>query len=50
MDFILAHAAVLSALLVAIIDFGFAVSPGLASNGLLHGIYVWLKGSSVPKA
>jgi len=41
-DFLLAHAAILAAFGVAILDFLFAVS-NLESNGILHGIYVFLK-------
>lgn len=46
MDWIIAHQAIVAGLVVAILDFGFAISPGLAANGLIHGIYNWLK----PKA
>lgn len=42
---IISHSAIVSAAGVALLDFVFAVSPGVASNGILHAIYNWLKGS-----
>lgn len=42
--FLQAHAAVVSGLVVAILDFAFAVSPGLEGNGILHSIYLWVSG------
>lgn len=32
------------AVLVAVLDLLFAVSPSTESNGLLHSVYLWLKG------
>ena len=42
------HEVVVVGMLVAVLDFVFAVSPGLASNGILHGLYLWLKGLVTP--
>lgn len=42
-NFILAHQLVIVALVVGLLDFAFAVSPGLESNGILHALYLWLK-------
>lgn len=43
MDWIIAHAALVTGLVVALLDFAFAISPGLEANGILHAIYGWLK-------
>lgn len=43
-DWILAHAVVLTILAVALLDFIFALVPSWESNGIVHFIYLWLKG------
>jgi hypothetical protein len=42
--FILAHQALEAGLVVAILDFAFAMKSDLASNGILHSIYLFAKG------
>lgn len=39
-----AHSAVVAGAVVAVLDLVFALVPGLAANGILHQIYLWLKG------
>jgi len=48
-DFVLAHQGLFAGLGVAVLDLVFALSPSLASNGLLHAFYLWLKPSAPPK-
>lgn len=43
-SFIVAHEAVLSGLGVAVLDLLFALNSNLSGNGILHQIYVSLKG------
>ncbi len=43
MDFIVAHSALVAALVVALADFVFALAPGIDSNGIVHAIYLWVK-------
>lgn len=51
-DFLVAHQVVLASALVALVDLAIAVSPKLAGNGILHQIYLALKGlmSKPPQA
>jgi hypothetical protein len=42
-DFVMNHSVVMAAALVGILDFIIALAPGLESNGILHGIYSFLK-------
>jgi len=49
-DFILAHQAIFAALVVAVLDFVFAVSPSLSGNGILHSVYVFFQNLIKPKA
>lgn len=43
LNFLMGHQAIIAALLIAIIDCLFALSPGLQSNGILHAVYLYLK-------
>lgn len=43
-----AHSAVVTGAAVGLLDLAFALAPGLASNGILHAIYTFLK--PAPKA
>jgi hypothetical protein len=47
-QFIQAHAVVMSAAVVAILDLIFALIPSVASNGVAHWIYLTLKGIAQP--
>lgn len=47
-QFILDHIAILAALGVALVDFVWAIVPGLQSNGLLHAIYNFLVSKKAP--
>ena len=44
MAWLQSHWALVGGLLVAVLDFVFAVSPGLKANGLIHAIYLFLGG------
>lgn len=46
--FIQAHLAVFAALAVAVLDLVFALIPGIESNGIVHMIYLWIKGLVAP--
>lgn len=46
--FLQAHLAVFAALAVALLDLVFALIPGIESNGIVHMIYLWIKGLVVP--
>lgn len=48
-DFILNHSVVMAAAVVGILDFLFAMSSGLESNGILHAIYVFFKNLATKK-
>lgn len=41
--FIQAHLVIVVGLIVAIMDFVFALIPSIESNGIVHMIYLWLK-------
>lgn len=43
-SFIVAHEAILAALGVAVLDLVFALNSNLQANGVLHQVYLWLKG------
>jgi hypothetical protein len=45
-QWIVDHKVMMTAALVAALDFAFALAPNLAANGILHQVYLWLKGSS----
>lgn len=45
-EFVLAHQAVFVGLAVALLDFVFAIVPSVASNGLVHWLYLQLKGKA----
>lgn len=47
---IMAHIVVMAALAVACMDLLFALVPTWEANGILHFIYLWLKGLVVPAA
>jgi hypothetical protein len=47
-NFILAHQVVEAGLIVAVLDFAFAMKSGLEANGILHAIYLFAKGKSSP--
>lgn len=49
-NFISSHAVVLAAAGVAVLDLIFALLPSVQSNGILHWVYVFLKGKSAPSA
>lgn len=49
-NFVMAHEALLAALLVAALDLAMALSPSLESNGLLHALYLLAKKESAPPA
>lgn len=40
--------AVVAPVVVGILDLVFALSPSLNGNGILHTIYLWIKGSEKP--
>jgi hypothetical protein len=46
-NFILAHQAIEAGLVVAVLDFAFAMKADLASNGILHSIYLFAKSKLV---
>jgi hypothetical protein len=48
-NFILAHQVVEAGIVVAVLDFAFAMKSDLASNGILHSIYLFAK-SKLSKA
>lgn len=41
---LVAHSAVMAGALVGVLDLVFALVPSLAANGILHQVYLWLKG------
>ena len=43
-NWVLAHQVVCSALGAALLDFAFAMAPGIEANGIVHAIYLFLKG------
>jgi hypothetical protein len=43
-NFVLAHQVVLAGIVVAVLDFAFAMKKGLDANGILHAIYLFAKG------
>jgi hypothetical protein len=49
-DFVMSHQVVLAGVVVAIIDLAMALSPSLASNGILHSVYLFLKKIVSPAA
>ncbi len=42
-DWVLAHQLILSGLIVAVLDFIFAIIPTLQGNGILHSLYMLVK-------
>jgi hypothetical protein len=48
--FLVAHEAVLASLGVAVLDLLFALNPSLEANGVLHQVYLWIKGLVAPDA
>lgn len=50
-NWIVAHQAIVSGAAVALLDLVFALVPSLEGNGVLHSLYLWIKGlaSSGPK-
>lgn len=50
LEFLVAHQVVSTGLIIAIMDFIFAINKNLESNGLLHGLYLFVKGLKPPKA
>lgn len=49
-NFILAHQVVFAGLGVAVIDLAIGLNPNLAASGLLHSVYLFLKGRTGPQA
>lgn len=49
-QFVLAHQVVFAALGVAVLDLVFAINPKAESNGVLHWVFVALKGKAGPAA
>lgn len=41
---LMSHAAIVAGAIVAVLDLIFALVPSWESNGILHAIYLWLKG------
>ena len=48
MAWLQAHWGMLSVLLVAVLDFVMALSPGLKANGIVHAVYLLLGGKETP--
>lgn len=48
-QWVLEHSGLVAGLVVALLDFGFAVKPDWQSNGVLHWVYVQLKALVPPK-
>lgn len=53
-EFVVGHQAIVAAVVVGVLDLAFALVPSVASNGILHMAYLFLKkiaaGSNAPKA
>lgn len=47
-NWITSHQVLLAGFIVAIIDFIMALVPSIASNGILHSIYLFFKGIASP--
>jgi hypothetical protein len=43
---ITAHSGIVCGLVIAILDFVFAISPSLAANGILHQLFIWAGGTA----
>lgn len=48
-QWVLEHQALVASLVVAVLDFGFALKPDWESNGVVHWLYVQLKALIPPK-
>ncbi len=47
-QWLMAHELVMAGLVVGVLDFVFAMLPGVESNGIVHWIYLTAKGFVVP--
>lgn len=47
--FVMSHLELVAGLVVAMLDFGFALNSKWAANGILHSIYLWIKSFAKPK-
>ena len=49
-QWIMGHQAIVSGLVVAIMDFAMALIPSIDGNGVFHAIYLWVAGFKKPSA